>query len=94
MEIEEIIKQYTISFEIDTLRVTVKARIIKHIGANTYSYETSQLFKEPGAMDFYHPGGGALTVDDAERKLFDYMTKFENSVSNGGQTTGNTGYIV
>ncbi|RZK27096.1 MAG: hypothetical protein EOO43_00745 [Flavobacterium sp.] len=89
LDILEIVKQYKASFKHGIVNVEISARIVKTLDG-TFYFETSQLFKELGAAEFYTPGASSSDMEQAEQKLFNYLNKFKYVVIHGGITSGNS----
>jgi hypothetical protein len=90
LEIIEIVREFRVIINNETLGIPIKARILKHINLDGYWYETSSAYKEQGRTDFYRPGAGALSLQSAQDKLVTYLEDFQKAISAGGDYQPNT----
>lgn len=75
MEFEktEVVKWFEYYFNEIKLKVSIK---IKMTEDGSIFYEPSHYYKPNGASDYYRPGAGANSVDDAIRKAENYLRDF------------------
>jgi hypothetical protein len=94
IELIEIVKQYTTSLNNGSLRYDIRAKIVKHVGDDgSFWYETSSHYRESPRHLPYTPGAGALSIEDAERKLTNYLKDFQDAILNGGDAVVNASFV-